>query len=103
MAEQGPTRVFHLLGVASTCFGSEAYVGHLQDMKCTSTSPKTIEDYMKNNAQFGYGRTRSCWCIFSSWGGLNMLQLRSMCWPPPKHGMHQHKSKTIEDYMRKSA
>jgi hypothetical protein len=45
MAKQGPAGAFHLLEVASTCFGSEACVGHLQDMECTNTSPKTIEDY----------------------------------------------------------
>jgi hypothetical protein len=41
----GPVGVFHLLGVASTCFGTEACIGYLQDMECTKTSPKTIEDY----------------------------------------------------------
>jgi hypothetical protein len=30
---------------------------HLQEMKCTNTSPKTIEDYMRKSALFGYGRT----------------------------------------------
>jgi hypothetical protein len=60
MAEEGPAGAFYLLGVASTYFGSEACIGHLQEMECTNTSPKTIEDYMRKSAQFGYGRTRSC-------------------------------------------
>jgi hypothetical protein len=93
MVEQGPVGAFYLLREASTCFGSEACIGHLQEMECTNTSPKTMEDYMKKSAQFGYGRTGSCWCISSPRGGLNMLRLRSMCLPPPGHGMQQHKSK----------
>jgi hypothetical protein len=60
MAEQGPASAFHLLGVASTCFGTEACIGHLQNMECTNIIPKTIEDYMRKSAQFGYDRIRSC-------------------------------------------
>jgi hypothetical protein len=59
MTEQSPAGAFHLLGVASTCFGSEACIGYLQDMECTNISPKTIKDYMKKSAQFGYGRIGS--------------------------------------------
>jgi hypothetical protein len=59
--------------VATTCFGTEACVGHLQNMEYTNTSPKTIKNYMKKSAQFGYGRIVSYWCISSSRGGLNML------------------------------
>jgi hypothetical protein len=50
MAEQGHAGGFHLLRVASTCFGSEAYIGHLQERECTNTNPKTIENYMKKSA-----------------------------------------------------
>jgi hypothetical protein len=30
-----------------------------QGMECYNTSPKTIEDYMRKSAQFGYCRTGS--------------------------------------------
>jgi hypothetical protein len=50
MAEEGPAGAFYLLGVASTYFGSEACVGHLQNMECNNTSPKNIEDYLRKSA-----------------------------------------------------
>jgi hypothetical protein len=30
-----------------------------QGMECNNTSPKTIEDFVKKSAQFGYGRIGS--------------------------------------------
>jgi hypothetical protein len=34
------------------------------------TSPKSIEDFMRKNAKFSYGRTAS-WCNISFPGGAN--------------------------------
>jgi hypothetical protein len=34
-----------------------------QGMECNNTSPKTIEDYMRKSAQFGYGRIGSWYNI----------------------------------------
>jgi hypothetical protein len=41
------------------CLGTEGVLKHLQEMKCTNTSPKTIDAYMRKSAQFGYGRIGS--------------------------------------------
>jgi hypothetical protein len=59
MAEQGPGATFHFLEVSEQGVGPENLLRPPQGMECNNTSPKTIEDYMRRSAQFGYGRTRS--------------------------------------------
>jgi hypothetical protein len=70
MAEQCLGATFHSLEVPITSICPDTILRPPQGMECNNTSPKTIEDYMRKNAQFGYGRTRS-WCNISFPGGAN--------------------------------
>jgi hypothetical protein len=50
MAEQGPVVAFHLLEVPIHPLGIEGVFKHLQEVKCSNTSPKTIDAYMRKGA-----------------------------------------------------
>jgi hypothetical protein len=78
MAEQGPTIAFHLLEFCIHPLGTEGMCANLQGVKCSNTSPKTIDTYVRKSSNFGKcgnGRTRS-YCSISSLGGLHR---------PPRH------------------
>jgi hypothetical protein len=71
MAEQGPTAAFHLLEVPTHPLSNEGVLRHLQGVKCSNTSPKTIDAYVRKSAYFGKcgnGRIGS-YCSISSLGG----------------------------------
>jgi hypothetical protein len=70
MAKQGPAAAFHLLEVPIHPLDTEGMLRHIQEVKCSNTSPKTIDAYMRKSAQFDYGRTRS-WCSISFPGGAS--------------------------------
>jgi hypothetical protein len=70
MAEQRPGATFHSLEVPIHSLGTKAMLRPSQGMECNNTSPKSIEDYMRESAQFGYGRTTS-WYNISFPGGAN--------------------------------
>jgi hypothetical protein len=57
MAEHGPGATFHSLEVPQQGVGLDTLLRPPQEMECNNTSPKSIEDYMRKSAQFGYGRT----------------------------------------------
>jgi hypothetical protein len=59
MAEQSPDATFHSLEVPQLAIGPDTLLRPPQGMECNNISPKTIEDYMRKSAQFGYSRTRS--------------------------------------------
>jgi hypothetical protein len=64
-----------------------------QTMECNNTSPKTIEDYMRKSAQFGYGKIGS-WCNIPFLGGASTShQLQRLVEATSDNGMQQHKSK----------
>jgi hypothetical protein len=50
MREQGPTAAFHLLEVPIYPLGTEGVLRHLQEVKCSNTSPETIDAYMRKGA-----------------------------------------------------
>jgi hypothetical protein len=50
MAEQGPVVVFHLLEVPTHFLGTEGVLRHLHELKCSDTSLRTIDAYMKKGA-----------------------------------------------------
>jgi hypothetical protein len=50
MAEQGPAAAFHFLEVPTYPLGTEGVLRHLQEVKCSNTSPKTINAYMRKVA-----------------------------------------------------
>jgi hypothetical protein len=50
MGEQGPITAFHLLEVSIHPLGTEGVMRHLQEVKCSNTSPKTIDAYMRKGA-----------------------------------------------------
>jgi hypothetical protein len=50
MAEQGPAAAFHLLQVPKHPIGTEGALRHLHEVKCSNTSPKTIDAYMRKGA-----------------------------------------------------
>jgi hypothetical protein len=50
MVEQDPSATFHLLEVPIQCLGTEGVLRHLQEMKFSNTSPKTIDAYMRKSA-----------------------------------------------------
>jgi hypothetical protein len=54
MAKQGPGATFHSLEVPITSVGHDTMLRPPQGIECNNTSPKTIEDYMRKSAQFGY-------------------------------------------------
>jgi hypothetical protein len=62
-------------------------------MECNNTSPKTIEDYMRGSAQFGYGRTGSWYNIQFPGGASTSRRLRRLVEATLDNGMQQHKSK----------
>jgi hypothetical protein len=70
MAEQHPGATFHSLEVPIHSLSTEAMLRPSQGMECNNISPKSIEDYMRESAQFGYGRTTS-WYNISFPGGAN--------------------------------
>jgi hypothetical protein len=56
-------------------------------MECNITSPKTIEDYMRKSAQFGYGRT-GFWCnILFPGGASTSRRLRRLVEATSDNGM----------------
>jgi hypothetical protein len=50
MAEQGRAATFHLLEVPIYPLGTEGVLRPLQEVKCSNTSPKTIDTYMRKGA-----------------------------------------------------
>jgi hypothetical protein len=50
MAEQGPAAAFHLLEVPTHPLDIGGMLTHLQEVKCSDTSPKTIDAYMRKSA-----------------------------------------------------
>jgi hypothetical protein len=50
MTEQGLAAAFHLLEVPTHPLGTERVLRHLQEVKCSYTSPKTIDAYMRKGA-----------------------------------------------------
>ena len=50
MAEQGLTAAFHLLEVSIHPLDTKGVLRHLEEVKCSNTSSKTIDAYMKKNA-----------------------------------------------------
>jgi hypothetical protein len=70
MAEQGPSTAFQHLEVPIHSLGANTMLKPPQGMECNNTSPKTIEEFVKKSAQFGYGRTGSQFGISTS-GGAN--------------------------------
>ena len=73
MATQGPGVIFHLLEVSQQAISPNVLLRLAQEMECNNTSPKSIQDYMEKNAQFGYGRIGS-WCNISFLGGIPISQ-----------------------------
>jgi hypothetical protein len=50
MAEQGPAAAFHLLEVPTYPLGTEGVLRYFFEVKCSNTSPKTIDTYMRKGA-----------------------------------------------------
>jgi hypothetical protein len=50
MAEQGPVTAFHLLEVPTHPLGTEGVLRHIHDLKCSDTSLRTIDAYMRKGA-----------------------------------------------------
>jgi hypothetical protein len=50
MAELGPATTFHLLEVPTHPVGTKGVLSHLQEVKCSNTSPKTIDAYLTKGA-----------------------------------------------------
>jgi hypothetical protein len=59
MAEQGPGATFHSLEVPQQGVAPDTLFRSPQSIESNNTSPKSIEDYVRRSAQFGYGRTKS--------------------------------------------
>jgi hypothetical protein len=59
MAEEGSSATFQHLEVPITSVGAYTILRAPLGLECNSTSPKTIEDFVKKSAQFGYGKTGS--------------------------------------------
>jgi hypothetical protein len=70
MAEQGPGATLQSLEVPITSVGPDTSMRAPLGLQCNNISPKTIEDFMRKNAQFGYGGTGS-WCNIAILGGAN--------------------------------
>jgi hypothetical protein len=47
MAEQSRAAAFHFLEVPIHPLGTEGVLRHFQQVKCSNTSPKTIDAYMR--------------------------------------------------------
>jgi hypothetical protein len=50
MVEQDPGATFHSLEVLITSVGNNTSMRAPLGLECNNTSPKTIEDYMKNSS-----------------------------------------------------
>jgi hypothetical protein len=50
MGEQGHVAAFHVLQVPTHPLGTEGVLRHLHEVKCSNTSPKTIDAYMRKGA-----------------------------------------------------
>jgi hypothetical protein len=50
MAEQGLAVAFHLLEMSTHPIGTEGVLNHVREVKCSNTSPKTIDAYMRKGA-----------------------------------------------------
>jgi hypothetical protein len=95
MAEQGPAVAFHLVEVPSDPFGTEGVLRHLHKVKCSKSSLKTIDAYMRKCAYFGKcgnGRIGSCCSISSPGGAHKPLRYRGGMEARAVGTMPQHKS-----------
>jgi hypothetical protein len=68
MAEQGLTTTFQYLEVPIISVGPDTMLRPPLGLENQLSSPKTIEDFVKKSAEFGYGRTRSQFGISTSRG-----------------------------------
>ena len=68
MAEQGPNATFQHLEVPITSVSPDTMLRAPLGLECNNTSLKTIEDFVKKTAQFGYGRIGSSYNISTSRG-----------------------------------
>jgi hypothetical protein len=50
MTEQDHAAAFHLLEVPTQPLGTEGVLRYLLEVKCSNTSPKTIDAYMRKGA-----------------------------------------------------
>jgi hypothetical protein len=51
MAEQDPAVAFHFLEVCTHPLGTEGVYANLQGVKCSNTSPKTIDAYVRKSTE----------------------------------------------------
>jgi hypothetical protein len=70
IVEQGPGAILHFLEVPITSVSPDTSMKAPLGLDCNNTSPKTIEDYMRNSAWFYYARIGS-WCNTSFSKGAN--------------------------------
>jgi hypothetical protein len=63
MAEQGRPATFHSPKVPITTVVHDTRLRLPRGMEYYRTTPKSIEDYTRKSAQFGYGKTRSSYNI----------------------------------------
>jgi hypothetical protein len=68
MAKQGRPATFHSPEVPITTAVHDTRLRPFGGMECCRTTPKSIEDYMRKSAQFGYGKTGSSYNISFSQG-----------------------------------
>ena len=59
VAKQGPATILHPPEVPQGVVVHDGCLRHLGGMECNRKCPKTLEDYMRRSAQFGYERTGS--------------------------------------------
>jgi hypothetical protein len=93
MAEQSPSTTFHCLRWRQLAISPDGYLRPPQTMECNKTSPKSIEDYVRRSAQFGYGSIGSCCNIPLSEVASTSRRPRRLLEATSDNGMQQHKSK----------
>jgi hypothetical protein len=103
MAKQGRPTTFHSPEIPNTIVVHDTRLRPPRGMECCRTTPKSMEDYMRKSAQFGYGKTRSSCNISFPEVPITTAVHNTRLRPPRRMEYYRTIPKSIEDYTRKSA
>ena len=106
LAEQGPAVAFHFLQVQIHTLGTEGVLRHLQGMKCSNTSPKTIDTYIKkvpNSAYVAMAKQGQAIAFHHLEVSIHPLGTEGLLRLIQEVKWYDTSPKTINDYMRNSA
>ena len=99
MAKQGPVATLHPPKVPQGAIKHDGYLRHLGGIKYNKKCSQTFDDYMRGNAQFGYGRTGSYYNIPSPRGASRSHRVQWLLEALLRELIQEENPKTFEDYI----